>query len=61
MSDEEKSRVSFSFNSSEYDLPVTDPNFRKILTEEIRHNNILCVSLGEEFQGYCYKIVATIF
>jgi hypothetical protein len=55
-----KRRISFIYNGNNYDLPVTDPQFDKLLNNELQHQEILCVSLGEEYQGYCYKIVATI-
>nr|VFK46147.1 MAG: hypothetical protein BECKTC1821D_GA0114238_102824 [Candidatus Kentron sp. TC] len=52
-------RASFSYNGSPYDLAITDPNLDRHL-EAPQHQNILCVSLGEEYEGYCYKIVAAI-
>ncbi|CAA6804543.1 MAG: Unknown protein [uncultured Sulfurovum sp.] len=58
---EDKRRASFNYNSIAYDFPVTDPNFDKIRTEGMNTFGILCISLGENFNGYCYKIVATIF
>ncbi|MCG9753822.1 hypothetical protein L1D40_01120 [Shewanella insulae] len=56
-----KRRALFDYNESQYDLAVTDPKFDNILEEEREVNGILCISLGEEYQGYCYKLVATIF
>lgn len=58
---EQKRRAKFSYNNISYDFPVTDPNFDKIMTEGKNTSGILCISLGENFNGYCYKIVATIF
>jgi hypothetical protein len=55
-----KRRASFLYNSYRYDLPVTDPNFDS-LTSNPSLMNILCISLGESYYGFCYKIVATIF
>ncbi len=49
-------RVSFEYNGIEYDLSVTDPNFDNILN----HNNVLCISLGGEYNSRHYKIVAAI-
>lgn len=60
-SDGGKRRASFDYNGNEYDLPVTDPKFDEILREQREVSSILCISLGEEHQGYCYKLVATIF
>lgn len=56
-----KRRASFNYNGSDYDLAATDPKFDDILREQREVNGILCISLGEEYQGYCYKLVATIF
>jgi hypothetical protein len=56
-----KRRASFIYKNVNYDLSVTDPNFDNILNNGQNLQNILCVSLGENFNGYCYKIVATIF
>ena len=56
-----KRRAKFNYNNIGYDLPVTDPEFDKIISEERSISGIICISLGEEFNGYCYKIVATIF
>ncbi|MEQ3638100.1 MULTISPECIES: hypothetical protein [unclassified Alcanivorax] len=58
---DEKRRASFNYNGSGYDLAATDPKFDDILRERREVNGILCISLGEEYQGYCYKLVATIF
>ena len=55
-----KRRASFNYNGIKYDFPVTDPNFDKITAERNILSGILCISLGEEFNGNCYKIVATI-
>lgn len=55
-----KRRISFTYNGNDYNLPATDPQFDKLLNGDISHSGILCVSLGEAFNGYCYKIVATI-
>jgi hypothetical protein len=59
--DEGKRRASFDYNGSDYDLAVTDPKFDEIFREHREVNGILCISLGEEYQGYCYKLVASIF
>ncbi|MFI3197843.1 MAG: hypothetical protein QX196_05920 [Methylococcaceae bacterium] len=57
-----KRRASFIYKNVHYDLSVTDTNFDSILlTNSQNKENILCVSLGENYEGFCYKIVATIF
>lgn len=57
----DKRRANFIYNGTSYDLPVTDPHFNKKASEIDGVLGILCVSLGEEYQGSCYKLVATIF
>jgi len=59
--DSRKRRASFTYNNIDYDLAVTDPKFDEIVRKHHEAKGILCVSLGEEYQGYCYKLVATIF
>lgn len=59
--DEGKRRASFHYNGLNYDLAVTDPKFDEIIQEQTEVKSILCISLGEEYHGYCYKLVATIF
>lgn len=60
-SNEGKRRASFTYNGINYDLAATDPKFDEIVREQREVRGILCISLGEEYQGYCYKLVATIF
>ena len=69
-----KVRAEFEYNGQNYILMVTDPpteqKYRnKNLREKeplpcyysvVTDNVYLCVSLGKEFQGYCYKLVASI-
>jgi len=57
----EKRRANFLYNSVAYDLAVTDPNFDKQVSEDYEGMGILCISLGEEYQGSCFKLVATVF
>lgn len=59
--DEGKRRATFSYKNINYELPVTDPNFDNIQRNEIEIKDIICVSLGENFNGYCYKLLATVF
>ncbi len=54
-----KRRAIFKYRGINYDLAVTDPNFKNYKVEEKQYH-ILCISLGEKFHGYCYKIVAAI-
>jgi hypothetical protein len=54
-------RASFSYRGTNYDLAVTDPNFDRITQNNEAVRGILCVSLGEEYQGDCFKLVATVF
>jgi len=57
-----KRRASFLYQGIYYDLPVTDPNFDSIIHEDLLSlQNILCISLGENFDGVCYKIIAAIY
>ena len=55
-----KRRASFDFKGVSYNLPVTDPNFTRLVSGQKKFNNYLCVSLGEEYNRKHYKIVATI-
>lgn len=59
--DDDRRRASFTYNGINYDLAVTDPKFDEIVRDQREVTGILCISLGEEYQGYCYKLVATIF
>lgn len=60
-----KRRAIFIYGSCNYDLPVTDPKFDTLFGEQelggMKSDRFLCISLGENFEGNCYKIVATIF
>lgn len=57
----EKTRASFEYLNRHYDLPVTDSGFYDNIGGESKLQGILCVSLGENYDGYCYKIVAGIY
>jgi len=48
-------------NQVQYDFAVTDPNFDRLIQNPAELEGILCVSLGEEYQGNCFKLIATIF
>ncbi|HEC85993.1 MAG: hypothetical protein DRR08_27110 [Candidatus Parabeggiatoa sp. nov. 2] len=61
-----KIRAEFDFNRQQYRLIVTEPKVESIyrfkaggkypITEEV----YLCISLGEPFEGYSYKLVAAV-
>ena len=59
--DQNKRRATFKYNNITYDFPVTDPNFDNIIRNSIQTSGIICVSLGEEFNSSCYKLIANIF
>lgn len=57
-------RAKFVYNGASYDLAVTCPQFDQFLgfaTEVNLGDRIVCISLGESFMGYCYKLIASIF
>lgn len=58
-----KRKVNFEYNKIIYELSVTDPNFDELIEkkEEVTLNDkYLCISLGENYEDYCYKLVAAI-
>ncbi|MBU4311245.1 MAG: hypothetical protein KJ706_00815 [Candidatus Omnitrophica bacterium] len=64
---DKKSRAIFEYNTVKYNLAITDPitkdEFNKKDKGEYTINTrdvYLCISLGEPFQGFCYKLVAGI-
>jgi hypothetical protein len=61
-----KVRGSFVFNNVPYMLSITDPIVeRKYLKladgEYVTGPAILCISLGDTWQGYAYKLIAGVF
>ena len=56
--DKQDRRAIFSFNDIYYNLAITDPKIQYFDNSKISY--YLVISLGEEFQGYCYKLVASI-
>lgn len=56
----DKRRANFIYENINYDFPVTDPNFDRLLENSSNLSGILCISLGEKFEGKCYKLVATL-
>ncbi|MCW7552758.1 hypothetical protein NX722_08905 [Endozoicomonas gorgoniicola] len=55
-----KKRVVFTYNNIHYNLPTTFHDAGKYIDKTLE-SCFLCVSLGEEYNGYCYKLVASIF
>lgn len=56
-------RASFHYNGIMYDLAVTAREFDGYIGENqnsIVQNAIICISLGENFEGHCYKLIASI-
>lgn len=69
----EQQRAAFEFGGTAYDLPVTDPEWcEKIRSQEFKRmpatahidegmRLVFTISLGEPFEGRCYKLVAAVF
>ena len=58
-----KGRASFIYNEIKYDLAVTGREFFPIIGNNnkfLLEKAILCISLGEVYRDYCYKLVASI-
>lgn len=65
-SDKRTVRGFFSYSHNHYALSVTDPatrdNYIKLQDGIYTIGNaILCISLGEPYGGYCYKLIAGVF
>lgn len=64
--EKEQYRLKFTFNSVNYDLPITDIKFLEkcsnstsvTIDEPIKDNIYLAISLGIEHDGWYYKLVA---
>ena len=56
--DKQDRRAIFSFNNTSYNLEITDPNIQNFNNSQSFY--YLVISLGEEFKGNCYKLVASI-
>jgi hypothetical protein len=59
-------RADFSLNGHKYLLKLTDPALKqKYMAGDLGTFNLgkafLCVSLGEPYKGYAYKLVAAAF
>ncbi|WP_407505016.1 dual OB domain-containing protein [Acinetobacter baumannii] len=60
---ETKRRAKFLYNGISYDFAVTAREFDRLIgtRQEITLNNvIICTSLAENYNGYCYKRIASI-
>ena len=65
-------RVEFDFDGYQYDFPITDPDWRRrTQTDDVEtlpsvdeldndQDVLFTISLGEAYEGHCYKIVAAI-
>ena len=59
-------RAVFDYRDQHYDLKVTDDRAREVWIERLadghdgRADALLCISLGQAFHGYCYKLVASV-
>jgi len=71
--EEKKTRAKFSYGGLMYDMSLTDPEFtdrhcpkhpavgtNALLVDSPYDECLLCVSLTPEFNGYHYKVVATV-
>ena len=57
-----KLKATFIYNGTEYqDMSVTDPDFYGVDENDKIKLAYLVVSLGEPYNGYCYKFIAKIF
>lgn len=58
----DKRRARFSYGGINYDLAVTGREFDKhfVTNSTFLRDVIICVSLGENYEGDCYKLVASI-
>lgn len=56
-------RCGFHYNGTYYLIDVTDPNIERSYLAKpdgdyVIDDAVLCISLGDEYQGYYYKLVA---
>jgi hypothetical protein len=71
--EQKRRRGKFIYNGIKYDLAITDPEIDRkyfrpfpIIDDEIKqitldpNKCLLCISLAPEFNGYHYKLVATV-
>jgi hypothetical protein len=62
-----KVRAKFHYNGTVYWLAVTDPTIENVFREKgqgehpiNRRDTFMCISLGEPYNGFAYKLVASI-
>lgn len=60
-----RTKATFGYRGIRYDLNVTDPAFGLHKHHDVGHkttlyNRFLCISRTDDFDGYCYKVVASI-
>ena len=60
-----QARAVFYFNNQEYNLSITDQKIKsdflkRGISEYLLNNLYLCVSIGEPFEKFCYKLIASI-
>jgi hypothetical protein len=61
-----KCRADFSYRRNKYNLAITDPRIEEWCSTKqfgcypCRKTPYLTISIGEPFEGYCYKLVASI-
>lgn len=59
-------RASFGLNGQDYDLVVTDPEIERYVLKMTDNDEypvpraLLCVSLGEIFEGHAWKLIASV-
>lgn len=58
-------RIGFTYNNNEYDMPITDPHFLQRYQQDPNilngvDNLYLSLSIGLEYEGWNYKLVAGI-
>ena len=56
-------RMRFSYNANQYDFPITDPDFRHLMDNNLQkansyRNYYLTLSLSLEFNGLHYKLIS---
>ena len=71
--EKDQPRVTFHFDGTEYNMPITDPQWRNAVengsvdqlptADQVDDDKelLFTISLGEEYEGFCYKLVASIF
>lgn len=62
-----KVRAKFILNTKEYKLAITDPHIERTFLKKqdgqypmVAQNVYMCISIGEPYNGFCYKLVASV-